>query len=41
MIRAVQRHAAASDLVVFMMRSIRLQLFIDQFPCVTSERSFR
>jgi hypothetical protein len=40
-IRAVQRHAAADSLVVFIMRSIRLQLFIDQFPWVIRERSFR
>jgi len=41
MIRAVQRHAAANSLVVFIMLSIRLQLFIDQFPWATRERSFR
>jgi hypothetical protein len=41
MIRAVQRHAAANRLVVFIMPSIRLQLFIDRFSWVTCERSFR
>jgi hypothetical protein len=34
-IRAVQRHTVASRLAVFIMLSIRLQLFIDQFRLVT------
>jgi hypothetical protein len=39
-IRAVQRHVAADSLVVFIMLSIRLQLFTGRFPWVTKARSF-
>jgi hypothetical protein len=40
MIRAVHRHTAANRLGVFITLSIWLLLFIDQFLCAATERSF-